>query len=219
VITRFGSFALDPDVRLLTRDGVSLHLTPKAFALLMLLLEARPRAVAKETLVARLWPATFVADANLSNLIAEIRAALGDDPRRPTWIRTAHRFGYAFCGPAMPDPAQPAAPSRCWLEWGPRHFPLATGAHLVGRDPDAEIKLDPPTVSRRHARVVVGADGVSLEDCGSKNGTWRGNVKVTGPVRLADGDAIRFGSVCMIFRRRTHAATTITREDATSGPA
>ena len=52
----------------------------------------------------RLWPETFVAEANLSNLVAEIREALGDRARAPLFVRTAHGFGYAFCGEATTLP-------------------------------------------------------------------------------------------------------------------
>jgi len=47
------------------------------------------------------WPGTFVSEANLSVLIAEIRRVLGDPPRNPVFVRTVHRFGYAFCGSAV----------------------------------------------------------------------------------------------------------------------
>ena len=66
--------------------------------------------------------------------------------------------------------------------------------HVVGRDPDAEVRLDASTVSRRHARLVVTAEGAVLEDFGSKNGTYRGADRVTTPIQLADGDEIRIGS-------------------------
>ena len=75
----------------------------------------RPKALSKADLQERLWPGTFVAEANLSNLVAEIRAALNDPARAPKFVRTAHRFGYAFCGDAvsLTDPGD-AAPARLW---------------------------------------------------------------------------------------------------------
>jgi hypothetical protein len=118
----------------------------------------RPRALSKADLQERLWPGTFVAEANLSNLVAEIRAALGDSARAPKFLRTAHRFGYAFCGDAVTvtDPRD-AAPARLWcrLEANGRRFPLPIGEHVIGRDADVEIRFDTSTVSRRHARVVI----------------------------------------------------------------
>ena len=73
---------------------------------------ARPKALSKKALQERLWPSTFVAEANLSNLVAEIRQALGDNARAPRFIRTVHRFGYAFCGEATTVRARRRANSR-----------------------------------------------------------------------------------------------------------
>jgi DNA-binding winged helix-turn-helix (wHTH) protein len=201
---RFGPFTLDFNTRQLTRDGRDIHLAPKAFDLLAALVLARPKILSKAALQERLWPETFVAEANLSNLVTEVRKALGDPARRPVYIRTAHRFGYAFCGDAEltgPSEGAPDAPS-CWLEWDGRRLPLSIGAHVIGRDANVEIRLDQSTVSRRHAQLVVTAEGAVLEAFVSKNGTFRGRHRVSAPIQLADGDAIRVGSVVMTFRVR-----------------
>ena len=206
----FGPFTLDLDTRQLTRDGRELHLSPKAFELLAALAEARPKVLSKTVLHQRLWPDTFVAEANLSNLIAEIREALGDAPRDPLYIRTAHRFGYAFSGEVTSIAAGRAMRGdrpECWIEWGVKRFPLYPGEHVVGRDADAEIRLDASTVSRRHARLLVTEAGAVLEDFGSKNGTYRGADRVTAPISLADGDEIRIGSQFVIFRVRSLGST------------
>lgn len=212
MLTHFGLFVLDSDARQLLRDGVAVHLTPKAYELLTYLVGERPRAASKAVLLNQLWPDAFVVEANLSNLVAEIRTALGDDSRKPSWIRTLHGFGYAFAGTAMSEPAtNPAVDApRYWLDWGPRRFWLGTGAHIVGRDADADIRLDAPSVSRKHARIVVTAEGVFVEDCGSKNGTRHRDARVVRPVWLADGDAVRFGSIYVTFRHRLPITTTTT---------
>ena len=209
----FGPFLLDLETRQLMRNAREVHLTPKAFELLAILVLDRPKVLSKTDLQQRLWPETFVAEANLSNLIAEIRSALDDRPRGSLFIRTAHGFGYAFCGAAIDTPAPTSADARpsCWLEWGQRRFPLSQGEHVVGRDPDVEIQLDASTVSRRHARLVVSSERVLLEDFRSKNGTFRGGERVTAPVSLADGDVIRIGSLLVTFHRRTRAGSTETQ--------
>lgn len=107
---RFGPFTLDLESRQLTSAGRDIHLEPKAFDLLSALVLERPKALSKADLQERLWPGTFVAEANLSNLVAEVRAALGDPARAPTFVRTAHGFGYAFCGEAVPLPDPGDAP-------------------------------------------------------------------------------------------------------------
>ena len=89
----FGEFVLDSDTRELLRAGRAVHLSPKAFQLLEALVANRPKALSKDELHDRLWPDSFVVEANLANLVVSIRAALGDDPRRPQYIRTVQRFG------------------------------------------------------------------------------------------------------------------------------
>jgi len=211
---RFSPFTLDLDTRLLTRETREMHLAPKAFELLAALALDRPKVLSKAALQQRLWPDTFVAEANLSNLVAEIREALGDRARTPKWIRTAHGVGYAFCGEAITLAGTHEVVSgqpHCWLEWGHRRFPLSNGEHIIGRDPDVEVRLDASTVSRRHAKLVVTAEGTLLEDFGSKNGTRRGDERVTSPVQLVDGDAIRIGSLLITFHVRGALGSTETQ--------
>ena len=199
---RFGPFILDADTRQLTKAGGEIRLTAKAFDLLLALVGARPNVLSKAVLQQQLWPDTFVAEANLSNLVAEIRAALEDQARAPVFVRTVHGLGYAFCAAAasLPVAAGPDTDrTSCWLEWGRHRFPLPAGQHVIGRDSDADVRLDQSTVSRRHARLVVTAEETILEDFGSKNGTYRGDERVTSPVQLADGDAIRIGSLLVTF--------------------
>src|SRR6476620_6687881 len=96
--TCFGPFTLNFETRQLSRDDSEVHLSTKAFDLLTMLIRDRPNVVSKVVLQQRLWPDTFVAEANLSNLVVEIRQALDDSSREPPYIRTVHRVGYAFCG-------------------------------------------------------------------------------------------------------------------------
>lgn len=204
----FGPFILNLDTRQLTRAGADIHLSTKAFDLLAALVRERPNVIAKEALQQLLWPDTFVAEVNLANLVVEIRQALDDSSRKPDYIRTVHRVGYAFCGSTLAQPN--AAPSAYWIEWGSRRFPLHAGEHVIGRDPDVAIQIDASTVSRRHARIVVDGSGAVLEDFGSKNGTYHGEARITAPIMLADGDAIRIGSQLLTFRRRSKADSTET---------
>src|SRR6185436_6898193 len=132
VTTRFGPFILDLDTRQLIEGGREIHLAPKAFDLLVALVQHRPKVLSKAELQQHLWPETFVAEANLSNLVAEVRQALGDRARDPRYIRTAHGFGYAFCGKTTSDEAagrDNAGPPTCWLQWGVQRFPLSAGSH------------------------------------------------------------------------------------------
>ena len=90
---RFAEFELDPEARLLRRDGKDVHLGPKAFDLLALLVERRPRVFTKAQLMEALWPRTSVTEANLTNLVGELRTALGDEPKQSRLVRTVFARG------------------------------------------------------------------------------------------------------------------------------
>jgi DNA-binding winged helix-turn-helix (wHTH) protein len=207
VRVQFEEFTLDSETRQLMRGGRDIHLSPKAFDLLRTLVDQRPRVVDKAELHARIWPGTFVVDANLNVLIAEIRQALADRPRSPRFVRTVHRVGYAFCGEIVHlDRSQPELPGadgdRFWLVWNDRAIVLTAGDNIIGRDPQCHVWLDASGVSRRHAclRIAGQSDEVFLEDLGSKNGTFLEGSRLTTHKGLADGDVIRIGSVELTFR-------------------
>jgi DNA-binding winged helix-turn-helix (wHTH) protein len=205
VRTRFGPFTLDPATRQLLEGGQAIHLSPKAFDVLQVLLEARPTVVAKADLHDRIWPGTFVVDANLSVLIGEIRKALGDSAQTPRYIRTVHKVGYAFCGVAEEPHAERAATatgSRYWLAWNDRTFVLSAGENVVGRNPECAVWVDAAGVSRRHARIRLDADtgAAAIEDLGSTNGTFVNEARIESPTPLRDGDVVHLGSVPLTFR-------------------
>ncbi len=199
---RFGDFVLDTDTRELLRESRPVHLSPKAFQLLELLVETRPRALSKDTLYKLLWPNTFVVEANLSNLVGEVRAALGDNRRRPKFVRTVHGFGYAFSdGPRPEGVATRRSRGVLYrLVWERGRATFGDGEYVLGRDPALELCIESSSVSRRHARLHI-ADGVAvLEDLGSKNGTFVNGQRATAAVRLSDRDQIVVGSVRLRFR-------------------
>jgi len=210
VPTRFGDFVFDEDARELMRGGEAVPLSPKAFELLRHLLRQRPRALSKEELHALLWPDTHVTAASLAGAASELRAALDDRRRRPQFVRTVHGFGYAFCGQAEEvggAPPEPASGSVYRLIWKRREIELSRGENLLGRDRRSVAWFDSPTVSRRHARILVTGDEAVLEDLGSRNGTWIAGKRITGPVRLADLDEVKLGSLVVVFRILEDAET------------
>jgi DNA-binding winged helix-turn-helix (wHTH) protein len=214
----FGDCILDPDRRRLERAGGPVHLSPKAYLLLTVLLEQRPRALSKEDLCAALWPGSFVTDSSLTSTVTHLREALGDRGREPPLIRTVHRFGYAFDGDVrvLGQPFTTAGLA-CALQWGGRELVLHRGEHVVGRSPAAAVWLRDERVSRRHARLTVGDSQIVLEDLGSRNGTLHRGIAIAEPVALADGDEIRIGSATMIARL-VDAGTTLTSFDAEPVP-
>jgi DNA-binding winged helix-turn-helix (wHTH) protein len=211
----FGECEFDSRRRLVLRRGRAMALSAKAFQFLELLLTRRPEAIPKAELLQLLWPDTFVADAGLHNLVAEIRAALGDTPRAPRYIRTVPRFGYAFHGEArqLPPVNVPAeAPSKARLVSGAQEWLLADGSHMVGRDRDCAVRIDSATLSRHHARIVVTAERTTIEDLGSKNGTRVNGKLLEHLVSLKDHDEIQAGSVTITYRSLEPLASTVTRQ-------
>jgi DNA-binding winged helix-turn-helix (wHTH) protein len=204
VTVRFGTCVLDARARRLTCAGRPVHLSTKAFDLLLLLVAQRPAVVDKATLREHLWPGVHVGDASLSNLVIEIRAALGEGGSA-SLVRTVHRVGYAFDGDVVDAAAVVAhgdTGARCWLVWRDRRLALATGDNVIGRDKACDVWIDADDVSRRHARIRVEADGrtATIEDLGSTNGTVVGARRLAGETALESGVQIRLGRERVTFR-------------------
>ena len=208
---RFGDCVLDTEARELRRGGVARPLGPKGLQLLELVILERPRAISKPELHERLWPDSFVADSSLARLASEVRAAIGDDARKPRLLRTVHRHGYSFSGAVVVGASAGAPlPAPCRLVWGERQIALHEGENLIGRAADAVVQIDVGRVSRRHARIVVEAGRGVLEDLESKNGTFHRGTRIHAPVELADGDPIGVGPVLLLFRTPADRSTTET---------
>lgn len=202
--TRFAEFTVDSETRQLLGGAGDIHLSPKAFDLLCLLIEAAPKVVEKADLHARIWPDTHVVDANLNILIGEIRRAIGDSAQDPKFIRTVHGVGYAFRATAVDLPAAraPVQVPFCWVVSEGRIWQLSEGDNIIGRDPRSDIWLDAPGVSRRHAIIRVDSRNrrAMLEDLGSTNGTFIRRAPVDGAGALTDGDLVQVGTVDLTVR-------------------
>jgi DNA-binding winged helix-turn-helix (wHTH) protein len=96
----FGDFKLDQERRQLLRSGRPVPLEPKAYELLSLLVERRPRALSRAQIRDVVWPGVFISESTLNQAVNSIRRALDDDARQPRFLRTARGFGYAFCDEA-----------------------------------------------------------------------------------------------------------------------
>ena len=206
MLYRFGDFTIDDDIRQLFLGKTEVHLSPKAYELLLTLLVNGSRAVSKAELQQRLWPSTFVEETNLAGLVAEIRRALGDSASSPMFVRTVYGFGYRFVGDVTTDMAAVAATRsrssrvKLFVVLDKREMVLMEGANVIGRDPDSAIQIDARGVSRHHARILVAQDVAILEDLGSKNGTHVNGRRITAAARLYDGDEINLGTITLTFR-------------------
>lgn len=219
----FAGFTLNTDTRLLLKGGRELHLSPKAYELLLLLIEQRTRAVSKAKLQEQLWPATFVGETNLATLVAEIRRAFEESAQAATIVRTVHRFGYRFVAEVGDvDHSQgrsDRSPADMYLATSDQRYPLTEGTAVIGRGRDAAIRVDSGGVSRHHARIVVHGAEATIEDLGSKNGTFIDGHPIAGPSLLRDGGEIRIGPVAFTFRVAPPTNATETMMRTTDGSA
>jgi predicted ATPase/DNA-binding winged helix-turn-helix (wHTH) protein len=147
---RFGASELDPQRRELRHDGVSVHLEPQAFDLLVFLISQRERVVPQQELLRAVWGHEFLSDAVLTTRIKEIRRAVGDDGRAQSVIRNFRGKGYRFVADVK-DAADGSAP----VSIQPRP-PAEAG--LVGRDDDVRLAL--AAIEDHRLVTITGAGGV-----------------------------------------------------------
>ncbi len=104
---KFGGYRFEAGTGRLWAGERELRLTPKAAAVLQMLVSQAGEPVAKDALFAKIWAETVVSDDALTSCIQELRRALDDDPKQPRFIETRHRRGYRFIAPL-----EEAAPAR-----------------------------------------------------------------------------------------------------------
>jgi DNA-binding winged helix-turn-helix (wHTH) protein len=200
---RFGAFLLDDDAKQLFRGEQPVHLTPKGYAFLEYLVRQGPRAVSKAEILERLWPGRLVSQAALTSVVKELRQALGDPAGAPGIVRGVRGFGYAL----RPDPVFLTEPRAGLQAPAPEYrvlfhaheVALSEGVNLLGRVHEAVVWVDDASVSRRHAVIRIEGRRATLEDCGSKNGTFVGRERVVSPRELAPGDEIWLGHANLVF--------------------
>ena len=197
---RFGDVTFDTGRRALFRGPRRIHLSPKAYRLLEVLLSKRPDAVSKEEILQDVWPDVVVTEGSLAALVKDVRKALGGGAEDSPFLRTVHGFGYAFDGEVEEAPEIVPAARRHALVWGNQEMPLAEGENVLGRERSAGVWVGHASVSREHARIVVAGEKAELEDLKSKNGTWLGSRRVEGRLALENGDEVKVGEVRLLYR-------------------
>ena len=212
---RFGPFTLDLDQRRLLSSGRDIPLAPKAFELLRLLIQQRPRAISKDEIISTVWKDTFVTENNVATTIRDLREALDDQAKTPRYIRTSYSYGYAFVADVESEEPRVLVDreiSNWRLIYAQRELPIRQGENIVGRTGVDVVAIDSVTVSRHHARLTLEGSRLYCEDLGSKNGTWVQSKPATTRIEVHDGDELRLGSVIVIARIVTQALTTQTVE-------
>lgn len=191
---------VDVGARLVRREGIELQLAPKAFELLVILVKNRPNAVPHEQLHAALWPGVHVSETSLAALVTQLRKALDDRSDDGRVIRTLHRVGYAFVGDGIVTGHPPAVGGPPWrVIWHGESIDVPAGESVIGRDRGCAVQIDAESVSRHHARLRVDGAELSIEDLGSKNGTWVAGERILGAASLNDGINVRLGSETVRF--------------------
>ena len=161
-VSRFGAFALDASRAELTRDGVLIGLRPKTYALLSHFAAHPGRVLAKDELLAAVWPGVVVNEESLSQCVRELRAALGDEG--PALIKTVPRLGYMLDAAVQvpPAPATGVAPQpqRRWPRYARMGAALAAMLALAVHWDDAQrVGLDQGLKGRRSVAVMPFAAG------------------------------------------------------------
>jgi DNA-binding winged helix-turn-helix (wHTH) protein len=212
VQVRFADYSLDTEARQLFRGTREVHLSPKAFELLKVLVERRPKALSKQELLEQVWPGVYVSDASLARGINEIRDAIGDHSRSDGFVQTVHGFGYRFATAGVFElgPASSREGPVYWLVGNDVEFRIPDGEHIIGRDPGLTIRLESPKISRHHAKLTVNGRDVSIEDLDSKNGTFVGRERIAAATRLRPGDEIHVGPIRFVLKYVEEAASTET---------
>jgi TolB-like protein/DNA-binding winged helix-turn-helix (wHTH) protein/Flp pilus assembly protein TadD len=95
---RFADIVVDPAAHVLSRAGVPQPVEPKAFAVLLALLQHPGELIGRDDLIDQVWGHRHVTPGVLTRAIAQLRHALGEDPQQPHYIQTRHALGYRFIG-------------------------------------------------------------------------------------------------------------------------
>ena len=106
-IFRFGDVEVDLSQGCVRRGGEELHLRRQTFQVMVYLLKNRERLVTKDELLESIWKETAVTDDALVQCVMDIRRAIGDDSRRPHFIKTLPKVGYRFISPVEEHWSQP----------------------------------------------------------------------------------------------------------------
>jgi len=207
---QFGPFELDVAAYDLWRAGQRVHLERIPMDVLVLLVERAGTLVDRDQIQAALWsPDVFVdRDAAINTAIRKIRRALGDDVADPRYVETVVGKGYRFVARVTRREPQPSdAMTAYCVTRGPDAFALCSGENLIGRDPAVRVRLDHPSVSRRHARISITATRVTIEDLNSRNGTFVDGHRIQSPTALGDGAIIGVGPIALRFVATTGIST------------
>jgi Tol biopolymer transport system component/DNA-binding winged helix-turn-helix (wHTH) protein len=203
-VFEFGPFVLDPAKRSLLRNGIPQPLTPKAFDVLLVLVQHHERVVPKEELLGTLWPDTFVDEANLSQQVFVLRRALNGSPGGAEYITTVPRRGYRFTASVFERSGNDEPAQAVHVETPARRSSglaaslivgLAAAAVLLAVLASRSAGIDP----QPHIRRVTALPGLEQSPSISPDGnfvvfSWTGSNPQDPPdlwIQAVDGDEMR----------------------------
>lgn len=204
---------VEPSLGTISREGSRIRLEPKVMDVLQCLSMRPGELVSKRELTDCVWQVEFISDNRLTRAIADLRRALGDDAATPRYVETIPTRGYRLVAEVTGGPVATNAleeTSRFKLEAADSSYALREGENVIGRGTEAQIRVESEWASRRHARIVVSGHDATIEDLGSKNGTFVRGVRVEEVVKLHDGDEIGIGRGVTVLRFVTILGTTRT---------
>mgnify|MGYP001547075292 CR=1 FL=1 len=204
---------VEPSLGTISREGSRVRLEPKVMDVLHCLSMRPGELVSKRDLTDCVWQVEFISDNRLTRAIADLRRALGDDAATPRYVETIPTRGYRLVAEVTGAPVAThtlEGMSRFKLEAADFSYALKEGENVIGRGTEAEIRVESEWASRRHARIVVRDHNATIEDLGSKNGTFVRGVRVEEVVELHDGDEIGIGRGVTVLRFVTILGTTRT---------
>jgi Tol biopolymer transport system component/DNA-binding winged helix-turn-helix (wHTH) protein len=153
----FDDFTVDMDRLEVRRHELVLALEPKAFRVLVYLIQNRERAVSKEELIEKVWAGIAVGDNALTRVIAQIRRQLGDNAREPRYIETLATTGYRFVAPVSEDAVRTVKPPlRPQVQWAITAITIAIVIAIGVRQPNADAS--PKLAGLRQFTNSSGAD-------------------------------------------------------------
>ncbi len=208
-----GDWLVEPDLGSISREGTRVRLEPKVMDVLQCLSMRAGELITKRELTDCVWQVEFISDNRLTRAIADLRRALGDDASTPQYVETIPTRGYRLVVEVSPSPSGDLVhetASRFKLEGADRSFTLKEGENVIGRGTDVDIRIDSEWASRRHAKIVVHGQQATVEDLGSKNGTYVRGTRVDEEMELTDGDEIGVGRGVVLLRFVVSLGTTRT---------
>jgi DNA-binding winged helix-turn-helix (wHTH) protein len=207
---------VEPTLDRISRQDQVVQLRPRAMDVLACLAAAAGKLSTKRDLIDAVWRTEFVSEHALTQVIAELRAALGDDARNPTYIENIPRRGYRLVAhvssvaASVSSSREASLPFKLQGEDG--DHPLVQGPNIIGRTVEAEICIDRTEVSRCHARIFVAGTTATIEDLGSKNGTYVNGERLDQPTLLNNGDEIWIGRSVARLRFLIEGEPTMTEQ-------